>query len=446
MRSLIRFSFPLLALFVLVFSSGCGDDTPGGGGVTLPPIVTLDIGDDFVSGDQDLDLTTPSFRIRVTGNDGDAPLRSLAITENGVNIPASRLNFLTGQVSNNPILIAGDDVNGFTYDIDIIGNPGIAGDATYAVTLTDSDNESDTESFTINYIEVGPNIEFLIQDGFVSGDATVETRGGLFNVRVQTSSTGADLQSLAVLEDGNLIDASQIRINDGNVESMNPLTFATGEMSGMPTYRFQISPNVDEDVTRTYTFRATDVNGVSTEESITITFMPPPGTAIQFDTMGVFFNASGRQLGGLDLDNAEAVAFNSDEAEIQDEGINLNATPGTENWRAQISGANDADVRMANFQSLGEGIDFNTITTQEEIQTAFEEGFELDGEDNFPDADGDLSNDEEVTQPLIGPGPDNRPREVLAVFRNGRYYLVRIDDVNCVANSNEDNYDVSIKY
>jgi len=51
---------------------------------------------------------------------------------------------------------------------------------------------------------------------------------------------------------------------------------------------------------------------------------------------------------------------------------------------------------------------------------------------NSPDADGDVSAVETVTQPmLVG--------DVYAVRRAGRTYLVRIDEINFVGGSNDEN-------
>ena len=93
MRYLIRGSFSILALFLVLLSTGCGDDGTGvGGGVVLPPVVSLDAAQGFISVDTDLDLAVPSFRVRVTGNDGDADLRSLRIEENGVNVAGAAVD------------------------------------------------------------------------------------------------------------------------------------------------------------------------------------------------------------------------------------------------------------------------------------------------------------------------------------------------------------------
>lgn len=153
----------------------------------------------------------------------------------------------------------------------------------------------------------------------------------------------------------------------------------------------------------------------------------------------MFFNASGGMEGGLDLDTGEAVSFNSTDAELEDEGINLNAAVGTENWRTQVSATNDAVLRIANLAGLGDGITFDGIDTQEDIATLFDSGADPAGSDSFPDADGDTSDSEIVTQEL-------QEGDVLAVRRGDRSYLVRIDAINFVAGSNNDGYTVSIKY
>ncbi|MEL7162545.1 MAG: hypothetical protein AAFN92_17440, partial [Bacteroidota bacterium] len=117
MRTLYRFSALAVTAFVLFLSFGCGEDSPILPGSSLPPTLTLNAGTGLVSESQELPLNTPSFIINLTGADGDAPLRDLLIQENGLTIPASQLNFRTGETSNNPIATAGSDAQGFTYEI-----------------------------------------------------------------------------------------------------------------------------------------------------------------------------------------------------------------------------------------------------------------------------------------------------------------------------------------
>jgi len=437
MQLFSRFTVVIAAAFIVMFAASCGEDTPGTpGGVTLPPVVTLNSGTGLVSFNQELPLSTPSFIVSVSGEDGDATLRDLTIQENGVNIPASQLNFRTGQTSNNPILTAGADANGFTYEIEITPSNTVAGDVTFTFRLTDTDNETASTEVTITYTVTAPTVDLLIEDGFVSGDVTIENRNPSFDVRLQYDDTADSVATITVLEDGVAMPAEALTYNDGAFTSANPLTLITEERSG-GTFKINVKPTIDMDGSRTYTFQVTDVNGVSAERSVVVTYVIPPGTATTFSMGGVFFNASGDGNGGLDLDTGTSVSFNSPEAEIEDEGIDLNSSG--ENWRTQISATNDATLKIANLAGLGDGVTFDDIDTVEDIEQLFADGAAPGGNDNFPDADGDTSTTEAVTAPL-------QEGDVLVINRGTRTYLVRIDAINFVASSNDDSYTVSIKY
>ncbi|MEL7159802.1 MAG: hypothetical protein AAFN92_03515, partial [Bacteroidota bacterium] len=323
-----------------------------------------------------------------------------------------------------------------TYEIEVTPTNTIAGPVTFTFRLTDTDNEVASRDITITYTVSPPIIDLLVADGFVSSDLTLSTFNPDFAVRLNLDDTEDSLASLTILEDGTVLDTSRLNYNNGAFTPMNPLTLVDTERAGA-TFDVRVSPENVTDETRSYTFRVADLNGVTAEQTVNITFETPPGTPLTFDTTGIFFNASGEQNGGLDLDNGTAVAFNSTEAEIQDEGIDLN-TAG-ENWRTQISSVNDAVLRIADLSSLGENTSFDDIGTQEQIATLFTNGSVPDGNDNFPDADGDQSANEEVTQPL-------REGDVLVVRRGDRDYLVRIESITFVASSNDDGYTVSIKY
>ena len=437
MRLFSRFAVLLSAAFIAMLFTGCDPDTPGTpGGVTLPPVVSLNSGAGLVSFNQELSLSSPSFIVNVSGQDGDAELSNLRITENGTLVPIGQLNFRTGQTSNNPILIPDGDALGFTYEIEITPSNTIAGPVTFGFVLTDDAGEVGTTEVTITYTVTAPTIDLLVEDGFVSGDATIVGRNPSFDVRVRLDDTANPLSTFTVLEDGVAIDAAALTFNGGTFTATNPLNLIEAESMGV-TYNLNISPEVDMNATRTYTFVVADINGVTAEQTVTITYEIPPGTAITFDTTGVFFNASGGMNGGLDLDTGESVAFNSPDAEIEDEGINLNASG--ENWRTQISATNDAVLRIANLAGLGDGISFGDIDTQEDIASLFDSGTTPDGSDSFPAVGGDASTSEVVTQVL-------QEGDVLAVRRGGRSYLIRIDAINFVAGSNNDSYTVSIKY
>lgn len=442
MRILYRASVVLTAAFVLLFSFGCDPDTGGvgGGGVILGPTIQLNSGDELISFNQELPLATESFLVSISGNDGDNALDNLTIQENGLTIPASRLTFRSGQTSNNPILLLGDDASGFIYEVEIRPEVATAGDVTYDFRLEDITDRTANTSLIITYTSNPPLVELIPESG-ISGDAIITSILTDFNVGVQLSAGDDSIRTFTILEDGEILDASRIIYLNPGFPAMNPLVLLPEEQVGISFNSLLIRPEDAVNTVRTYTFRATDANGVVGETTITITFETPT-TDLTFNMTGAFFNSSGSGNGGLDLDNGMAVPFNNEASEIEDEGIDLNMG-GTENWRAQISANNGTTLRIADLSTVGDGVAFDDVLLTSQINEAFDEGSQPNGSDDFPDADGDLTDDEVVTNPLVA-------GDVLVVRKTGngvlRTYLVRIDAVNRVASSNDDSYTVSIKY
>lgn len=387
----------------------------------------------MVSFNQELPLATPSFIVNLTASDGDGALRDLTIQENGLTIPFGQLNFRTGQTANNPILIPTGDQGGFTYEIEITPSNTAAGDVTFAFLVTDTNGESASTQVTITYTSNPPTIALLSDATVVSGDTTIASFNTDFELAVELNQGDAFLSTLEVLAGGIALPFEQLTIN-GTPFIANPVVFADNITNA--TVRIGVSPVGVENTTQVYTLIVTDADGASSETTFTVIF-DTPMTDLTFDTTGVFFNASGMGDGGLDLDTGEAVAFNSSEAEIEDEGIDLNT--GGENWRTQFSATNDAVLKVVDLSTIGDGTTYDEVVTTAEISAAFDGGTDPTGSDNFPDADGDTSASETVTDPVqVG--------DVFAVQRAGRTYLIRIDEINFVAGSNDDNYKVSIKY
>lgn len=99
-------------------------------------------------------------------------------------MPASSLNFRTGQASNNPILITGGDTGEFTYEIEVTPGVTSAGGATYSFRLTDVNGEVATTEVTITYISNPPTVDLLGENGFVSGNTTISTISTDFSVKL----------------------------------------------------------------------------------------------------------------------------------------------------------------------------------------------------------------------------------------------------------------------
>jgi hypothetical protein len=435
MRFLTRISLVVMAFAMVIFSSGCEEETPGGGGVTLPPTIRLNSGPDLVSFNQELPLSNPSFRVSISGEDGDAPLRDLVLQEDGLTIPLSQLTFNSGQTANNPIAIAPGDQNGFIYEVTITPANTAPGPVEFTFRLTDTNNEVATTSVTITYTQQVPSVTLLDEAGFTISDDSVSTLNPVFTARVELDDTANPLASLTILEAGSVIDAGRLIFNGGAFTAANPLTLLPEESTGV-TFDVTIDTPDAMEGSRTYTFEVTDSEGVVGFADLVVTFITP-STDLTFDTTGVFFNASGSGNGGLDLDTGMSTTFNSTDAEIEDEGIDLNSAG--ENWRTQISATNDAEIRTVDLSTLGDGTTYDDVVLTAEIESLFDGGAAPTGNDNFPDADGDTSASETVTEPL-------QEGDVFAVRRGARTYLIRIDAINFVASSNDDSYTISIKY
>lgn len=105
-----------------------------------------------VFGGPTTDVTAGSdFTITLDAIVGEAQLGTLLITENGVDLPLSRL-FISGLVSfGNPHTIDGADKDGLSYGITITA-PSRPGTYEYIFTVTDELAESDNDSFTIEVV------------------------------------------------------------------------------------------------------------------------------------------------------------------------------------------------------------------------------------------------------------------------------------------------------
>lgn len=446
MRNFVAFFVMFASFYIVLVFSGCEKGTSTGmGGPVMGPAVTLNSGTNFVSFNQELGLDVQSFTVSITGTRGDAALNNLLIEENGTLIQPDRLLYQGTQFNGQ---LSGAQTEGFTLVIEIFGNNGMVGQSTYGFILTDVDGESSRASVNIFFTAVTPPIALVSGNDRVHQDATVNTFSGLFNVRVEIVSSVVSLLSLAIFEDGSLLQDDQLKINDGFIEAVNPFSLtANGSF-----YDIQINPDRPNNDTRNYTFRVTDTNGLTSEINIIVTFDAPVVRPISFNTSAVLYNsARSGEYGGLDLDTGESVGSFSRSAEIQDEGINLNSSS-AETWRAQISAVtsnnsttNVGFIRVAKLNVVGSGMTFDSISSVDEIELLFAEGALADGDDNFSSTVGDLEGmNEVVTRPLQGSMPGGA-EEVIVVKHTDRYYLVRIDEVRYLANSDNDNYLMSIK-
>ncbi|MEO0788736.1 MAG: hypothetical protein AAFY36_08745 [Bacteroidota bacterium] len=442
MRNFSHLLLVLAGLYLFLFNTGCGEEGAGDG-TALPPEIQLESGAGIISSTTDLPLGDP-FTVRVRLDDGDALLRSLAISRDGINVPFGDLTFDGGSLtSNNPFLIPGGSASGVTYDITITPSTPSVGANTYLFTVTDEDNQFASVGLTINYTDAGDPTAVLEDDaGFISGDATLTTSNENFDVRVTLDDNGTNpITSLSISEDGSLLPANNLEFLNQTFDPANPLALISSEQQGV-SFDIRVTPTSTSQGTRSYTFEVTDDRGATGSVTINITF---EGTNLENTLMGVLFNQGGGVgTGGLDLDTGTGTGSNDAAAEIQDEGIDTDIVVAN-NWRRQISAANDAVLREVNLSALPDGFSFASVITQEQIIAAYDTGDTPDGDDSSCNCTDTVSN-EEVSDVSVG--------DLFAVLRGGRYYLIEIVEVNNVVDdpgtpeneNNDDNYVVNIKY
>ena len=162
----------------LFFSTGCGDDTTDP--VDVAPLVTLTL----TSADTIAPGGDVVFTVEVTK--GTNQLKSLSITEDGVDVDAARITIENIDVANNPQLITDADKDGLTWNVTIAG-PAVEGDYTYEVSVDDEGTTSlsDSDVATVTVKEpVAPGTD-------ITGDIT----GALLNQAGPAGTGGLDLDT-----------------------------------------------------------------------------------------------------------------------------------------------------------------------------------------------------------------------------------------------------------
>ncbi len=420
----------LFVAFLTVFATGCGDDpitTPN----DLPPTITLAPDAGFVSFSQDIPFATPTFNVRVNVNDGDSPLRSIRVAQDGTNLPTDNLDWDNGSISSqNPLLIQGADQSGTSYDITIRPlNPAANSSSTFTFEVTDEANRRAETSITITFTATPATVTFG-SDG-LQDNQDRNVNAASFRLQVLASQGNAPLTSIAFYQNDALLSNEEIIVvAAGTALPSNPA--ALGSISNLDDL-FELRPNTVAAGPTTFRVDVTDALGVTGSQFIIINYVVPSVTEIN----GVLLNQAGPAgTGGLDLDNGTSVGSNNAAAEIQDEGIDTNL-PAATNWRRQISAANDAELRVVELSQLPDNFSFANVTSLDQVIQAFNTGSTPDGDDTITSGT-DTVTGEIVSRPVIA-------GDLFAIKRGDNYYLIRIDAVNVLENSNGDNYEISIK-
>ena len=367
--------FTGLALLGLIFTlTSCGDDENPIINPPLGPEIRFVSEAGFLSSDAQL-LPGETFRVKITGTQGDSPLKDLTIREDGAILPSgsdpedrvtSIIDTNTGDdVTNNPSLIVGASTGGTTWEVTIIAHK-VLEEHSYEFTLNDADGNTDVISLNINVFgEL--SIELVEETDFVSGNSTILGASD-FNVKVNASRGSAQIASIAVYAEGALVDAANLTFG-GVVFDANPLT-----LSGANTDGFEevVSISSQDKGTQTYTIEIKDEDGNTQTAEFDLTVM------IEYVAV-IVNNKDGQNLGGLDLDNGENVSFDSADAELRDLGIDLNQ-PLASNWIQEITAVNGAEIKIPDMTQV-ENFSYENATTREIIINAFDTGLALESGD-----------------------------------------------------------------
>ncbi len=419
---------------VLIFA-GCSDDeTPG----NLPPEIEFLTGAGFIDGSTEL-AAAETFSVRLRTMAGDNDLAALNVLEDGVRIDANRIvsQSVEGIEFNPPQSRAGvpEAAKGSgVWELTVTAQSTMGTVVTYGFEIEDAAGNRDLVSLDITtFGDLG--VSLVPGADYVSEDTELDASATSFTVRLAATRGTASLDELTVLEEGVAIAADRITIADV-VADGNPYALLDVDKNG---FELDVEIQIANPGTRNYTFQVSDTDGNAVEVSVAV----GSGTPVT-EINGVLLNQAGEAgTGGVDLDTGDGTGSNDAAAELQDEGINENL-PQDQNWRRQISGANNAEVRTPDLNVLPENFSFDNVKTQEEIVNAFDTGLALTGDDSACNCTDNVSG-EEVSEPVVA-------GDLFVVKRDDNYYLVRVDEVNEVfiapdtPGNNDDNYELSIKF
>lgn len=253
------------------------------------------------------------------------------------------------------------------------------------------------------------------------------------------------LRSLAVKEDGVLVDDSRVDRN-GALESN--ILILGDDVNGLEwDILLTIHGAFD---TRTYTIEVTDEGNLTDEASFDIT-IEDSGTPLDMTLTGVLFNQAGPAgRGTLDLDEGKGSGVSSEDpndpngtspnqTEIRDLGLDCTIPSPGFNWRRQIGAFNGSELRAVDLTQV-ENFTFDNVTTKEEIFGAFDTGVTFSDGESVDCVSGNTTAVSNVSG-IVEAGS-------LFVVKSADQviYLLRIDEVNETETNNDDNYVISIKY
>ncbi len=433
---MFKFLFKISLVGILFFglTTACTEDgTLGGGGTPIPveeeplgPSIGLVTDAGLVSTNSTIPINS-SFTVRVSAQAGEAALNTFTVLENGSPIAFDRIQVSDSDVGANPVLLLNETwKTGFTWDISIAG-ASEAVNTSYSFEVKDENDKVDVVfvNITTEAEIVGPSAAAIAEGNYISSSAVFPS-GVPFEVLLAAQSGSTPIQSVTILEDGLPIDdLTRIQAN-GQQFPANPWIFSEGQAA----LDWVVSIRNAESGDHLYEIIVADANGETSIVPIEI-FGQATGTNITNSLTGkLLFNQAGPAgTGGINLFTGESVGSTDASAHLRDEGIDLSVGASV-NWNQQISGANNSVIRLVSAISQPEGFSFGGIQFQEEIQDLFATGQELT-----------LTNDAgRAITPFVIVG------DIFAVQNGADFFLVEVTNIVVSDDTNDDYYELSIKY
>jgi len=429
------FKISLVSLLFFGLTTSCTEDDLGGStGNPRPveeepagPTIAL-VADVGLVSDASTVPAGETFTVRLSAQAGEAAIKTVTVLENGSPMPLERLQYSDASVGANPTLILSDDLKtGLTWDITITA-PAEEGSTAYSFEVVDENDKVDVAFLTMTVepdVLIAPTAQVVEQPPYFWGSKTCPP-GTRFTMLVVAESGSSPIQSVTVLEDGNIIeDLTRLQANGAEFPA-NPWTFSEGQAM----LEWEVSIRTSEDGNdHNYQVVVTDSREMMSVVGIDV-FAQPTGTALTNSLTGtLLLNQAGPAgTGGINLFTGESVGSSAMEATIRDEGIDLDLAAAS-NWRRQISGANGSVIRTVG-DGQPETFSFGNVQFAEEIVNLFDTGKDL------------------ITQNAAG-------RDITAfiiegdvfIVKNGdTHFLVEVTRVVQTENDNDDYYELSIKY
>jgi len=410
----------LALLFVsaaIMFTSCEPEPVDPGTGNADGPSVSLSSEIGFISEDATL-APGEVFTVKLLANPGTSDLKLFSLSADGIYLSTDAFSIDNQNPGANPNkLILGDDATlGLVWEIAIVAQD-IVDFQSYEFTVEDVNGNSNSTSIVITTESQDPP---TVTAG--GSDNVTLPASSLYSITLSASPTSGSLASIAIYENGNLIDASRAEFA-GNDFDDNPYAFPEAYKPGFVDEMVFI--RVQDAGASLYEIVITDEFGNSSTITKTVSIETQTGTPVTFIT-GALLNAAGPAgTGGLDLDGGIGTGSSDVSAEIKDEGIDA-GLPNSQNWKQQISGANGSVVRylIPGQNGLAEGFTFQSIDTKEVVSAIHGNGVDFVGSASNIVQTGDM----------------------FTVENNGSTYALLVTDVFVNTVDNTDQYTFSIKY